>query len=107
MPENNPDLTITTYADSFGRFHARVQFSHTLSESDPRKAFNLGHQWPRLRARARTAVVNALVEREQKTDESHDEARARIRSSLGRLNVTGQDIDPMNRWYGVSFGEAP
>lgn len=97
--------TVTTSADGYGRWRAKVEFSRGLSESDPREEFNLGHHWPNIRRRARDAIVNELVAREQKTTETHLTAERRIRASLGRLEVAKQDIDSMNIWYGVTFSE--
>ncbi|WP_155838696.1 hypothetical protein [Arthrobacter castelli] len=98
--------TINTFADGFGRWRALVIFTHSLSESDLRPEFNLGHRWPRLRARARAMILNDLVDREQKTGESRPDAELRVGQSLPRLVVIAREIDSLNRWHGVTFGEA-
>lgn len=98
-------VKVHSWADGFGRWSAAVEFPHTLSESDPRPEFNLGHQWPGLRRRARAAIVAELAEREQKTWETYPEAQRRVRASLPRLEVRAQKLDAANRWHGVTFGE--
>lgn len=89
---------ITTYADGFGRWRARIELSHTLSGNDPRPKFSLDHQWPRIRAAARTAII-------QKTGETRRDTERRVRATLPRLVVLAQDIDAMHHWCGVTFGE--
>lgn len=95
----------TVFTDGYGRWRARIGFAHTLSESDGRAEYNLGHQWPRLRAHARRLIVKEIADREQKTGESRLTAERRIRQSLPRLDVIAQDIDSLNCWHGVTFGE--
>ncbi len=68
--------------------------------------FNLQSRWPELRRKARTALVRAIAEREQRTDETLKQAEARVRASLGKLEVIEQSIDSLNRWGGVTFGES-
>lgn len=101
-----PVEMITVSKDGYGVHVVLVVFAHTLSENDPRPEFNLGYQWASIRRRARKAVIDFLTEREQSTSETVNEARERIRSSLGRLDVHHQRLDSMNRWHGVTFREA-
>lgn len=96
---------ITTYTDGFGRWFAHLTFSQTLSGNDPRPEFSLSHQWARIRATARTAIVRKITDREQKTGETRRDAERRVRESLHRLVLIDQDIDAMNHWRGVTFGE--
>ena len=96
---------VNVYADGFGRWHAEVRFPTTLSESDPRPEYNLGHQWESIRRVARNAIVREITDREQKTWETRNEAARRIRRTLPRLVVIDQDLDAMNRWHGVTLGE--
>lgn len=97
--------SVTTFADGFGRWRARIDFVHTLSESDPRTEFNLNHHWKALRTRARRAIITELVEREQKSGESRLNAEHRIRTSLPNLVVVEQYLDSMNCWHGITLGE--
>jgi hypothetical protein len=97
--------TVTTFADGFGRWRARVDFAHTLSESDPRDEFNLHRHWATIRARAREAIVGEVADREQKTGETRRDAERRVRAGLPRLAVVNQGLDSMNCWHGVTLGE--
>lgn len=101
----SPITCITTFADGFGRWRARVDFGHTLSENDPREDFNLDRQWKHIRSRARDAVVAQIVQREQKTHETLAQATHRVRWALPHLVVIDQNIDSLNRWNGVTIGE--
>lgn len=105
MPTTPVVSSVNTFADDFGRWRAQVEFSRTLSESDPRPEFNLGHQLKAIRAKARTAIVSAIADREQKTTETRANAEHRIRTSLPNLVVIKQGIDSMNTWHGVTLGE--
>lgn len=97
--------SIQTRANGYGQVVAQIVFVHSLSESDNRPEFNIGARWGNLRKRARRAIVDFIVEREQKTTETRDEARKRISASLGNIEVAASDLDAMNRWWGVSFQE--
>ena len=99
------DAIVTTFADGYGRWRARIDFPHTLSENDPRPEYNLHHHWANLRRKARTAIVNELVDREQKTYESRNDAAWRIRQALPNLQVIDQGITSQNTWTSVTFGE--
>lgn len=96
---------IIVSADGYGRFSAEVRFMRTMSESDSRQGFSLERAFTNIRNRARTAIVDAVAEREQKTGESLDEAKRRIRAKLGQMEVTAQDLDAQNRWHGITFSE--
>ena len=98
-------MKIRTYANEAGLWRVRLIFGNTLSETDPRPEFNLQHRWAGLRRTARAAIVRAIAEREQRTDETLKQAEARVRASLGKLDVIEQSIDSLNRWGGVTFGE--
>ena len=101
----SPALTVTTFTNGFGNWRARVDFSHTLSESDDRPAFNLDTHWPRIRRAARNAIVCAIAEREQTTRETYAMAEQRIRRALPRLRVIEQHVTSINTWRGVTLGE--
>lgn len=101
----NPTFTVTTFTNGFGDWRARVDFSHTLSESDPREEFNLGTQWARIRRAARNAIVRELAEREQTTRETLAMAERRIRETLPRLDVIEQHVYADNTWHGITLGE--
>src|SRR5699024_6859544 len=108
--EREPAMTsvidsISTSADGYGRWRAKVEFSRTLSESDPREEFSLHHHWPTVRLRARKAIVDELVQREQKTGECRGAAQRPLTHGLPNLVVISQDIDSMNCWHGVTLGE--
>lgn len=98
-------LTVTTFTNGFGDWRARVDFSHALSESDPRPEFSLSAQWARIRRAARNAIVCELATREQTTRESFAAATARVRSSLDRLAVIEQHVYGDNTWHGITLGE--
>ena len=103
----SPTLTVSTFTNGFSEWRARVDFGHTLSESDARPAFNLDAQWPRIRRAARRAIVRELAERERKTGESAASAARRVRDTLPRLAVLEQHVWPsVNTWHGVTIGEA-
>jgi len=97
----------SAWADTFGHWHARITFSHTLSESDPRAEFSLQRWWPRIRRIARDAIVHEITDREQKTGEPYAAAERRVRASLPRLVVVTQNVDSLGRWHGVTLSEAP
>lgn len=97
--------TLSTHADGHGRWRAMLTFEHTLSENDPRPEYNLHHHWPALRRKARTAIVEQLALREQKSNENMATARTRMRRALAPLVVIDQYLDAENRWRGVTFGE--
>lgn len=105
MPTTSVVSSVSTFADGFGRWRAQVEFSRTLSESDPRPEFNLGHQLKAIRTKARSAIVDEIVAREQKTAETRANAEHRIRASLPNLVVVKQGINSMNTWHGVTLGE--
>ena len=95
----SPTLTVSTFTNGFSEWRARVDFGHTLSESDARPAFNLDA--------ARRAIVRELAERERKTGESAASAARRVRDALPRLAVLEQHVWPsVNTWRGVTIGEA-
>lgn len=94
------------FANGFGKWRAKITFTHSLSENDPRESFNVKSYWSRLRRRARRDIITELLSREQKTNETELEARGRISKSLGTLIVIEQNISAQNLWYGVTFGEA-
>ena len=98
-------MKIKTYANEAGLKRVRLIFGNTLSETDPRPEFNLQSRWPELRRKARTALVRAIAEREQRTDETRKQAEALVRASLGKLEVIEQSIDSLNRLGAVTFGE--
>lgn len=98
------EKTITS-ANGFGLWSAKVVFTHTLSESDPRREFNIQAQLSNIRRAARKAIINELVAREQTTNETEASARARVGKSLGRLEVTASDVDAMNCWHSITLGE--
>ena len=85
--------TVTTHADGFGNWHATVTFPHSMSESDPRPAFNLGHNWGYLRRIARAAIVREV------------QSRQSTPVHIKRLEVTGSKMDAQNCWHSVTFGE--
>ncbi len=96
--------TVTTRADGRGVWHADIIFTHTLSESDPRPAFNVNAQLAALKRAALNAIVEELAVREQIIYESFAAAKRRIRSST-RIEIEAQNIDSLNRWHGISFRE--
>ena len=96
---------VRTEADGFGLWMATVEFTHALSESDPRREFNLQAQLSNIRRAARKAIIDELVAREQKTNESESAARARVSISLGRLHIIDSDVDAMNRWHSITLSE--
>lgn len=98
-------MQIKTFANGLGQWRAAVTFPHSLSETDYRRGYNLQRQLPNFRRKARLAIIDEITSREQKTTESFDEARARVKASLGNLRIVAQNIDSMNRWHGVTFGE--
>lgn len=98
-------LTVSTFTNGFGDWRARVDFSHTLSESDPREEFNIGAQWARIRRAARRAIVREIAEREQKTRETLAMAERRVREALPRLDVIERHVYADNTWHGITLGE--
>lgn len=99
-------LTVSTFTNGFGDWRARVDFSHTLSETDPREEFNLDVQWARIRRAARRAIVREIATREQTTRETLAMAESRVRETLPRLEVIEQHVwHSLNTWHGVTFGE--
>lgn len=98
---------VSTEADGFGLWLATVEFTHALSESDPRREFNLQAQLSNIRRAARKAIIDELVAREQKTNESESDARARVSVSLERLHIIDSDVDAMNRWHSITLSESP
>ena len=104
-PASPPELTVATSANSFGMWRARIDFSHTLSESDNRPEFNLNFQWARIRRRARTAILSEIADREQKTGETRSDVETRVRASLRDLQVIEQHVYSDNTWHGVTLGE--
>lgn len=107
LTESQPlALTVTTFTNGFGDWRARVDFSHTLSESDPREDFNVSAQWPRIRRAARRAIVRALAEREQTARETLAMAESRVRETLPRLDVIEwHEWHSANTSHGVTIGE--
>lgn len=100
-----PTFTVSTFTNGFGDWRARVDFSHTLSENDPREEYNLGAQWQRIRRAARRAIVREIATREQTTRETLAMTEARVRASLPRLAVIEQHIHGSGAWHGVTLGE--
>lgn len=96
--------SVSTSADGFGRWSATALFTHTLSETDTRPQFNLGTRIPVIRRAARDAIVRELMLREQKVGESPDAVEQRVRKSL-RLEISGQIVDSLNRWRGITYRE--
>lgn len=96
---------VSTEADGFGLWLATVEFTHALSESDPRREFNLQAQLSNIRRAARKAIIDEIVAREQKMNESESAARARVSISLGRLHIIDSDVDAMNRWHSITLSE--
>lgn len=99
------NITVTTFTNGYGDWRARVTFSHTLSENDPRPAFNLDAQWSRIRRAARRAIVREIAEREQRAREATSDVIARVNASLPRLSVIEQHAHGTGAWYGVTIGE--
>lgn len=84
---------VTTYADGFGTWHAKVLFEHTLSESDSRPEFNLDCKWSSIRRAARSAINAELQARENNP-------------APVRIDVHKQLMYGDNTWYGVEFVES-
>lgn len=99
------DLSITTYADGFGRWCAYVVFNPPLSGSDDRTAHNLATQWPAAREAAREAITKELVLRERTTRETEDQARERITDSLPALRLIAKERDGQGLIKSVTLGE--
>lgn len=100
----NP-VTINTYANGFGKWCADVRFDPPLSENDDRPEHNLVAQWPAVCMAAREAIIDQLIQREQKTNETVDEARTRITESLPNLQLMAKDNDDLDRTHSVTLGE--
>lgn len=96
---------VITSANGFGLWSAKVVFTHTLSESDPRREFNIQAQLSNIRRAARKAIISELVAREQTVGESDASVRTRVSKSLGRLEITASDLDSMNCWHSITFSE--
>lgn len=96
---------VITSANGFGLWSAKVVFAHTLSESDPRREFNIQAQLSNIRRAARKAIISELVAREQTVGESDASVRTRVSKSLGRLEITASDLDSMNCWHSITFSE--
>lgn len=102
---SNLKLDVSTFTNGFGDWRAKVSFSHTLSDSDPREEFNLGAQWARIRRVARNAIVREIAGRERKPGESLKDAQSRVRGTFPNLDVIDQHVNVSGTWYGVTFGE--
>ena len=99
------NLGIATYADGYGRWCAYVTFHPPLSGSDERAAHNLATQMPAARDAARVAIINELVVRERTTQETEDQARARITDSLPELRLIAKEKDAQGLVLSVTLGE--
>lgn len=97
--------TVHTYADPMGLWRAEIRFNNTKSYSDTRPGFNLYSAISYARKLARKAIIDEITEREQRTYETYEQARARVSNSLPRLHVIRQNIDSLNRWHGITLGE--
>ncbi|MET3172883.1 UNVERIFIED_ORG: hypothetical protein ABIB52_000711 [Arthrobacter sp. UYCu721] len=98
-------LTISTYANGFGRWCADVSFNPPLSESDDRPEHNLVGQWPAVCMAAREAIIDQLVPREQKTTETEAQVRARLTEALPNLQLLTKNNDGLNLTHSVTLGE--
>lgn len=94
------------YANGFGKWRAALTFTHPLSKNNARDIYSLDHHWTHLRRRARKDIVDALVLREQKTNETTLQARTRISLALPPLIVIEQPMDSTNMCHSITFGEA-
>lgn len=100
------DTTVNTYADGYGRWRAELTFPHPLSRRDTHPSKSLTHNWAGLRRKARTAIIEELVAREWKTNETPAHARWRIRQYLPNLTMIEHvTLDDKNLWIRVVFGE--
>lgn len=94
------------YANEAGLWRAEVRFNWPKSSTENRAAYHTSHAVDYSRRLARTAIVNAISEREQKTGESWEAAVKRVRSSLPPLVIVKLDQGPSNNLdYGVTLGE--
>lgn len=94
------------YANSLGLWCAEVRFNWPKSPTETRAAYHTSHAVDYSRRLARTAIVNAIAEREQKTGESWADVVKRVRSSLPPLVIVKLNQGASNNLdYGVTLGE--
>ena len=95
--------TITTHADGFGNWHARVEFpEHGYGNAGEHA---LERHWDTIRRSARRAIRREIVQREQRRGETLAQTSARIRPV--RVEVEAQGIyASSNVWYSVTFKES-
>lgn len=95
------------YANEAGLWRAEVRFNWPKSSTETRAAYHTSHAVDYSRRLARTAIVNAIAEREQKTGETWEAAVKRVRASLPPLVIVKLDQGAStNLDYGVTLGES-
>lgn len=99
------NLTYLMGADAHGRWWVEVTFPKPLSTTVHGTDNSLARHWPMIRRQARTALINKITEREQKTNETTDAARERVRTSMSSLRVLDQETRTDGKIYGITFGE--
>lgn len=97
--------TVTTYTNSLGLWRAHIDFSERLSENSVNPDYNVLRKMPYIRQLARKAIIRELVEREQKTNETEEQAEQRIREYL-KLEVIEVGLTQFNTWRHIVLGEA-
>lgn len=99
-------LSITTHANGFGLWRAEITFNPPLSETAQLgPASDLVTQWPAICLAAREAILDELVPREQKTNESLDEVRLRLEGTLPAMQILIKNTDSLGLCTSVTMGE--
>ncbi|MET0885978.1 MAG: hypothetical protein ABWX92_05955 [Mycetocola sp.] len=101
MPKIIKKVTVAVHTS--GQHRATVEFTQSLSKSDPIPDLDLDKHWGKIRSAARTAIVNVIASSDQRAGESLADARARARKFLSRLAVSAPTVDRQGRWHSVSF----
>lgn len=97
--------TVSTFTNALGTWRARVDFSERLAENASNPDYNVLRKLPYIRKIARNAIVRELVEREQKTNETEEQAEQRMREYL-KLETVEVGLTPFNTWSHIILGEA-
>lgn len=102
-----PKYEVTNvYANEAGLWRAEVRFNWPKSSTETRAEYHTSHAVDYSRRLARTAIVNAIAEREQKTGETWEAAVKRVRASLPPLAIIKLNQGAStNLDYGVTLGE--
>lgn len=104
--EADTQLTIDTFANDFGRWCAYIRFNPPLpgaAEQTPEE--NLTTQWDTVHEAARGAILDQLVQREQKTYENETQARARLTAAMSSLQLISKNADILGHIHSITLAE--